>query len=168
MSSCILKHFKMCIFVLIGSLNSRVIWKSQTRGGSRRCWDPFLKHTKESKELIYRYYIISRIKCHFTDHNNNQLRDCNHHTFWLHFGFVSLSKKRFTCCIAGKFGGGKVWQIDLFLTFGERKFGELIVISANRSLIVSTNLDGFSLVNCRRFAKFTKLSSRQTFSQYGM
>ena len=25
-----------------------------------------------------------------------------------------------------KFGGGKVWQIDLFRAFGERKFGELI------------------------------------------
>ena len=28
--------------------------------------------------------------------------------------------------IAGKFGGGKVWQIDLFRVFGERKFGEVI------------------------------------------
>ena len=28
--------------------------------------------------------------------------------------------------IAGKFGGGKVWQIDSFWAFGERKFGEFI------------------------------------------
>ena len=27
--------------------------------------------------------------------------------------------------IAGKFGGEKVWQIDSFRAFGERKFGEL-------------------------------------------
>ena len=26
----------------------------------------------------------------------------------------------------GKFGEGKVWQIDPFLAFGERKFGKLI------------------------------------------
>ena len=29
-------------------------------------------------------------------------------------------------CIAGKFGRGKVWRIDSFRAFGERKFGELI------------------------------------------
>ena len=28
--------------------------------------------------------------------------------------------------IAGKFGGKKVWQIDSFRAFDERKFGELI------------------------------------------
>ena len=28
--------------------------------------------------------------------------------------------------IAGKFGRGKVWQINSFRAFGERKFGELI------------------------------------------
>ena len=28
--------------------------------------------------------------------------------------------------IAGKFGRGKVWRIDSFQAFGERKFGELI------------------------------------------
>ena len=26
----------------------------------------------------------------------------------------------------GKVGGGKVWQIDSYQAFGERKFGELI------------------------------------------
>ena len=29
-------------------------------------------------------------------------------------------------CIAGKFSGEKVWRIDSFRAFGERKFGELI------------------------------------------
>ena len=28
--------------------------------------------------------------------------------------------------IAGKFGEGKVWRIDSFQAFGDRKFGELI------------------------------------------
>ena len=28
--------------------------------------------------------------------------------------------------IAGKFGGGKIWRIDSFQAFVERKFGELI------------------------------------------
>ena len=45
--------------------------------------------------------------------------------------------------IAEKFGGGKVWQINR---------------SANRLLIESTNLDGFSLANHEQFAKFAKLS----------
>ena len=42
----------------------------------------------------------------------------------------------------------------------------LINRSANRLLIVSTNLDGFSLANHERFAKFAKLSPRQTFQLY--
>ena len=54
-------------------------------------------------------------------------------------------------CIVGKFGElirlsilqKKMWQINK---------------SANRLLIISTNLDGFSLVNHGRFAKFAKLS----------
>ena len=29
-------------------------------------------------------------------------------------------------CIAGKFGGEKIWRTDSFRAFGERKFGELI------------------------------------------
>ena len=53
--------------------------------------------------------------------------------------------------IAGQFGkltsfeqlAKKVWRINR---------------SANRSLIVSTNLDGFSLTNHGRFTKFAKLS----------
>ena len=31
-------------------------------------------------------------------------------------------------------------------------------------LIVTTTLDGFSLVNCRQFVKFAKLSTHQTFA----
>ena len=62
----------------------------------------------------------------------------------------------------------------------ERMFGEFtlfkylakIVWQMNRSakelLIVTTNLDGFSLANCRRFAKFYKLSTCQTFPLYGI
>ena len=36
--------------------------------------------------------------------------------------FIELIEYR----IVGKFGGGKVWRIDSFRAFGERKFGELI------------------------------------------
>ena len=57
---------------------------------------------------------------------------------------------KFIYCIAGKFGEltrfehlVEVWQING---------------SGNRLLIVNTNLDGFSLANHRRFAKFAKLS----------
>ena len=57
------------------------------------------------------------------------------------------------------------------------KFGELILFefwrkkvwrinrSANRLLIVSTNLDDFSLVNHGQFAKFAKLSR---YTVYGL
>ena len=60
------------------------------------------------------------------------------------------------CRIAGKFCGGKVWRID-FLSIWRKKV-QRINRSANRLLIVSTNLVGFSLVNHGWFAKFTKLS----------
>ena len=40
--------------------------------------------------------------------------------------------------------------------------------SAKGLLMVTTDLNGFSLANCRRFAKFAKLSTRQTFPLYGM
>ena len=36
-----------------------------------------------------------------------------------------------------------------------------------KGLIVTTTLDGFSLANHRRFAKFAKLSSHQTSPLYG-
>ena len=39
--------------------------------------------------------------------------------------------------------------------------------SAKGLSMVTTNLDGFSLANRRRFAKFAKLSPRQTFPLYG-
>ena len=47
----------------------------------------------------------------------------------------------------------KVWQMNR---------------SAKELSMVGINLDGFSLVNRLRFAKFAKLSPRQTFPQYGM
>ena len=50
----------------------------------------------------------------------------------------------------GKFGGRKVWRINS---------------TANR-LIISTNLDGFSLANHRQFTKFTNVSPRQSFPPY--
>ena len=45
----------------------------------------------------------------------------------------------------GKFGGGKVWQIESFRAFGKRNFGELI--DQPIDYVISTNLDGFSLAN---------------------
>ena len=57
-------------------------------------------------------------------------------------------------CIAGKSGGGKVWRIDFFEPLQKKVWR--INRSDNRLLIVSTNLDGFSLVNHEQFAKFTK------------
>ena len=46
----------------------------------------------------------------------------------------------------GSFGGGKHWRIDSFRAFGKRKFGELIDQPIGL-LMISTNLDGFNLVN---------------------
>ena len=68
-----------------------------------------------------------------------------------HVTFATFCLLKLTYCIAGRFGEltrfeylvKKVWQINR---------------SANRLLIVSTNLDGFSLVNHGRFTKFAKLS----------
>ena len=40
--------------------------------------------------------------------------------------------------------------------------------SANRLLIISTNLDGFSLANHGRFAKFANISHRQSFPPYSI
>ena len=56
----------------------------------------------------------------------------------------------------GKFGGHKVWQIDFSSTW--RKKVWRINSSTNRLLIVSANLDGFSLTNHGRVAKFAKLA----------
>ena len=48
---------------------------------------------------------------------------------------------------------GKVWRMDGF---------------SHKVIIISKNLDGFSLANHGRFAKFAKLSPRQTFPLYGI
>ena len=69
--------------------------------------------------------------------------------------------------IAGKFGGQNVWRIYSFQAFGEKKVWR-INRSAKGLSMVTTNLDGFSLANRIRFAKFAKLSPRQTFPLYGM
>ena len=38
---------------------------------------------------------------------------------------IDLNAHRYSkYCIAGKFGGDKVWRIDSFRVFGKRKFGE--------------------------------------------
>ena len=60
----------------------------------------------------------------------------------------------------------KVWYWRMFGHFTLFKHMVKKVWQMNRStrglLIVTTTLDGFSLVNCRQFAKFAKLSTRQT------
>ena len=60
---------------------------------------------------------------------------------------------------------GKIFGKFTFLSIWRKKVWQ-INRSANRLLIVSTTLDGFSLVNHRRFTKFTKLSPCQTFPLY--
>ena len=62
--------------------------------------------------------------------------------------------------------GEKFYELTLFERFAEKSWQ--ISRSANRLLIVSNNLDGFSLANHRRFAKFAELSPHQTFLLYGM
>ena len=59
---------------------------------------------------------------------------------------------------------GKVWRIYSFRAFGE-KFWRMNKFS-QKVIIVSRNLDGFSLANCSWFAKFTKLFPCQTFLLY--
>ena len=54
------------------------------------------------------------------------------------------------------FGREKLGEFTLFEHLEKKVW--LIDRSAKRLFIVSTNLDGFSLANHRRFAKFTKLS----------
>ena len=56
--------------------------------------------------------------------------------------------------MAGKFGGEKFGELTLFELLAK----EIKVPQINRSaLIVSTNLDGFSLANHQQFSKFAKL-----------
>ena len=59
----------------------------------------------------------------------------------------------------GKFSGEKFCRVYAFRAFGKDKFGELI----GQPIIVSTKLDGFSLVYHQRFSKFAKLFPCQTF-----
>ena len=67
---------------------------------------------------------------------------------------------------------GKVWRGEclanlLFSNVWQKKIWR-INSSAKGLLIVTTNLDGFSLANRRQFTKFAKLSTRQTFPLYGI
>ena len=67
---------------------------------------------------------------------------------------------------------GKVWQGEtlanwLFLSIWLKKVW-WINRSVNRLSIVSTKLDGFSLTNHGRFAKFAKLSPCQAFLLYSI
>ena len=66
----------------------------------------------------------------------------------------------------------KVWQGEslanrLFLNLWRKKVW-WINRPANKLFIVSTNLEGFSLVNHGWFAKLAKLSPRQNFPLYGI
>ena len=66
---------------------------------------------------------------------------------------------------------GKVWQGEclvnlLFSSIWQKKVWRMSR-SAKGLLIVTTTLNGFSLANCKRFAIFAKLSTRQTFPLYG-
>ena len=61
--------------------------------------------------------------------------------------------------MAGKmFGESNIWQKKVWR----------MNRSAKKLLIVITNLDGFSLANCRQFAEFAKLSTHQTFLLYSI
>ena len=67
---------------------------------------------------------------------------------------------------------GKVWQAEclanlLFSSVWRKKVWQINRLAKGLSM-VTTNLDGFSLAKRRRFAKFAKLSPRQTFSLYGI
>ena len=65
--------------------------------------------------------------------------------------------------IVGKFGRDKLWRICSFWAFGGKKFGEWI----DRPIGLST-IWLVLIWRIRRFAKFAKLSPRQTFPLYGM
>ena len=47
--------------------------------------------------------------------------------FWNIFEITSLNVE-IAYRIAGKFGRGKVWRIDSFRVFGEKKFDELVEV----------------------------------------
>ena len=67
---------------------------------------------------------------------------------------------------------GKVWRAECLANLLFSSVWREKVWRMNRSAIglsmVTINLDGFSLANLRRFAKFAKLSPHQTFPLYGM
>ena len=67
---------------------------------------------------------------------------------------------------------GKVWWVECLANLLFSSIWQKKVWRMNRSAkglsMVTTNLDGFSLANRRRFAKFAKLSPRQTFPLYGI
>ena len=67
---------------------------------------------------------------------------------------------------------GKVWQAECLANLLFSNVWWKKVWRMNRSAIglsmVTINLDGFSLANRRQFAKFVKLSPRQTFPLYGI
>ena len=63
--------------------------------------------------------------------------------------------------IAGKFGREKLCEFALSEHLAKKVWR--MNRSANRLSIVTTNLDGFGLVNHGRFAKFTKFSPCQIF-----
>ena len=78
---------------------------------------------------------------------------------------MPVSKESLPC-------SGKVWQGEslanwLFSSLWQKKVWWMNR-SANRLLIVSTNLDGSSLANHGWFTKFAKLSPRQTSPLYGI
>ena len=67
---------------------------------------------------------------------------------------------------------GKVWRAEglanlLFSSVWRKKVWRMNR-SAKGLSMVTTNLDGFSLANRRQFAKFAKLSPRQTLPLYGI
>ena len=66
---------------------------------------------------------------------------------------------------------GKVWRAECLANLLFSSVWRKKVWRMNRSAkglsMVTINLDGFSLANRRRFAKFAKLSPRQTFPLYG-
>ena len=71
----------------------------------------------------------------------------------LTYAYCSMHKQY---CIAEKLGGGKFGELILFEHLVKKVWR--INRSANRLLIVCTNVDGFSLANDGQFAKFAKLS----------
>ena len=67
---------------------------------------------------------------------------------------------------------GKVWRAEclanlLFSSVWWKKVWQMNRSAKGLSMVI-TNLDGFSLANRRRLAKFAKLSPHQTFPLYGI